>query len=639
MHLISVGSINSINANMITPRDYLYPQSAVKAKLIELGTGGSTGYIDDELPDYVMIMVANKRSKQQMTEDLNLFLNENTGEFVNWLHQVLQKLQEVAIPATAGNFVCIFMTTFVQYFAFLFVVVAKIKTKKPSELNDKKDKKDKKKKLKRSHKSKTEATGGSPLGPAPITSQLPAASITDVFANHLIQKARSTISLEQSLTVKGKKEQSDLAAVSEAAASQNKSVDDFDIPTISEIAESAAVKVNRRKDISALADLQRKINQAKRQLKAMNSEESEDEDFINIKDDGEEEELADADDCDEDEKADSTMENVNETQSDNENPLPDRSHRVPITFRHDERGPSESFAAKSSTQSPTKKRSIMERLGVRQQSNRKETTKNNSSNPVGNNSTIVSLSAHRRSEQEIYVPTFRRKDDDRKSERERESRNQSRITKTTTRDAPAIRDLRDRVKERERNERKPAQSHASKTLRSLHRSEFDSAAAKKRLVESRVFVAPPKPEYVEDAIEVPVNSIVKIQPRPLVPTNQQASKNLLMRAVAEAQRSTALIKPVQHKIGRDKSPTLAVGSSSDRNQKLYTKSYRDRNSGLGKGKTNIVIEVASDITQRVLEEDTDIIEMSDVDEGYAYVPLNISSANSDDDMKRYKFLK
>lgn len=511
-----------------------------------------------------------------------------------------------------------------------------MKTKKPSESTDKKDKKDKKKKLKRSHKSKSEATGGSPQEQAPVNSQSTHASITDVFADHLIQKARSTISLEQSLTVKGKKEQSDLAAVSEAAALPNKSVDDFDIPTITEIAESAAVKVNRRKDISALADLQRKINQAKRQLKAMNSEESEDEDFINIKDDGEEEELADADGCDEDEKADSTMENVNETQSDNENPARDRSHRVPITFRHDERRTSESFSAKSSTQGTAKKRSIMERLGVRQQSNRNETAKDHSSNPTGN-STIVSLSAHRRSEQEIYVPTFRRKDDDRKSERERESRNQNRITKTTTRDAPAIRDLRDRVKGGERNDRKPTLSHPSKTLRSLHRSEFDSAAAKKRLVESRVFVAPPKPEYVEDAIEVPVNSIVKIQPRPLVPTNQQASKNLLMRAVAEAQRSTALIRPVQHKTSREKSPTLALGSS-DRNQKLYTKSYRDRNSGLGKGKTNIVIEVASDITQQALDEDDEVIEMSDVDEGFAYVPLNISSANSDDDMKRYKLL-
>lgn len=71
----------------------------MKAKLIELGSG-TAGYIDDELPDYVMIMVANKRSKEQMVGDLSLFLGKNTDTFVNWLHQVLEKLQEVTLPAT-----------------------------------------------------------------------------------------------------------------------------------------------------------------------------------------------------------------------------------------------------------------------------------------------------------------------------------------------------------------------------------------------------------------------------------------------------------------------------------------------------------------------------------------------------------
>lgn len=71
----------------------------MKAKLVELGSGTSSGYIDDELPDYVMIMVANKRSRDQMVEDLSLFLDKNTEVFVNWLHQVLEKLQEVTLPA------------------------------------------------------------------------------------------------------------------------------------------------------------------------------------------------------------------------------------------------------------------------------------------------------------------------------------------------------------------------------------------------------------------------------------------------------------------------------------------------------------------------------------------------------------
>jgi zinc finger CCCH domain-containing protein 14 len=53
--------------------------------LVELGTGSQTGYIDDELPDYVMIMVANKRDKDQMKKDLNLFLGSNTGELKNFV--------------------------------------------------------------------------------------------------------------------------------------------------------------------------------------------------------------------------------------------------------------------------------------------------------------------------------------------------------------------------------------------------------------------------------------------------------------------------------------------------------------------------------------------------------------------------
>lgn len=63
---------------------------------------GTAGYIDDELPDYVMIMVANKRSKEQMTNDLSLFLGKNTDVFVSWLHQVLEKLEEVTLPSTGS---------------------------------------------------------------------------------------------------------------------------------------------------------------------------------------------------------------------------------------------------------------------------------------------------------------------------------------------------------------------------------------------------------------------------------------------------------------------------------------------------------------------------------------------------------
>ena len=41
-------------------------------------------FLDDELPDYIMVMVANKKTKEQMTDDLNLFLGNNTEKFTSW---------------------------------------------------------------------------------------------------------------------------------------------------------------------------------------------------------------------------------------------------------------------------------------------------------------------------------------------------------------------------------------------------------------------------------------------------------------------------------------------------------------------------------------------------------------------------
>ncbi|XP_014668922.1 PREDICTED: uncharacterized protein LOC106810154 isoform X2 [Priapulus caudatus] len=65
---------------------------AIKAKLVDLGA-----YVDDELPDYIMVMVANKKTQQQMTDDLALFLGNNAAKFTTWLHEVLYKLQSVTV--------------------------------------------------------------------------------------------------------------------------------------------------------------------------------------------------------------------------------------------------------------------------------------------------------------------------------------------------------------------------------------------------------------------------------------------------------------------------------------------------------------------------------------------------------------
>ena len=65
-------------------------RSAIKGKLQELGA-----YVDEELPNYILVTVANKKSQDQMTEDLFLFLWNNTIRFTVWLHGVLDKLRSV----------------------------------------------------------------------------------------------------------------------------------------------------------------------------------------------------------------------------------------------------------------------------------------------------------------------------------------------------------------------------------------------------------------------------------------------------------------------------------------------------------------------------------------------------------------
>ncbi|XP_034018150.1 zinc finger CCCH domain-containing protein 14 isoform X2 [Thalassophryne amazonica] len=67
-------------------------RAAIKGKLQELGA-----YIDEELPDYIMVMVANKKTSQQMADDLSLFLGNNTIKFTAWLHGVLEKLRSVTV--------------------------------------------------------------------------------------------------------------------------------------------------------------------------------------------------------------------------------------------------------------------------------------------------------------------------------------------------------------------------------------------------------------------------------------------------------------------------------------------------------------------------------------------------------------
>lgn len=69
-------------------------RSAVKAKVNEL----KSGYVGEELPEYVMILIVNKKDRKDMEAALQLFLGASTSPFVHWLQEVLKKLEEVTLP-------------------------------------------------------------------------------------------------------------------------------------------------------------------------------------------------------------------------------------------------------------------------------------------------------------------------------------------------------------------------------------------------------------------------------------------------------------------------------------------------------------------------------------------------------------
>ncbi|CAG2110987.1 unnamed protein product, partial [Medioppia subpectinata] len=60
----------------------------IRSKLDQIGA-----FVDNELADYIMVLVANQKSKYQMKDDLSLFLGAETDQFVNWLANTLKRLQ------------------------------------------------------------------------------------------------------------------------------------------------------------------------------------------------------------------------------------------------------------------------------------------------------------------------------------------------------------------------------------------------------------------------------------------------------------------------------------------------------------------------------------------------------------------
>lgn len=411
-------------------------QSAVKAKLIEMGTGGSAGYIDDELPDYVMIMVANKRSKQQMTDDLALFLGDNTAQFVDWLYLVLEKLQEVAMPASVAAAASAGAAAAGKSASGKSSAASGKLTgsSKETRRNDKKSSSSSSssagKRSRRDHNDDNGNDDGSltpPPPPAHANHQTAVPSITDVFAEHLIQRARNNL---------------DSAAASAKATVKHE--DAFDIPTIAEMSTGGGgvQSSSRRREIAALADLQKKINEAKAQMSGAaaaseeddddDGDENDDDDFINLND----EEMGDGG-AGHDENAGATASGSaahaanRSAGADSGGDSKNRTSRVPITFREDKQhagkvttavdATANGGAKAKSSASPAllsrSSSSVLDRLGVRPGKSAKEdyvAAVATFPPPVASVASRVhdtsSSSSSRRGEQSIYVPSFRRKE-------------------------------------------------------------------------------------------------------------------------------------------------------------------------------------------------------------------------------------
>lgn len=485
---------------------------------------------------------------------------------------------------------------------------AKRKISESTDKRDKKATKDKKRTGSKSANSPIRSTTP-PLRSAP-------ASFTDVIADNLIQNAQKAI--EPPLSVK-------------KAQRNNGTADGFDIPSISEI----TTKPSATSKITELADLQRQIEEAKRQLNiSATGGESDDEDFINLR--------TDRNDLDGDVDLDSTSHDsnsndkakANRKDTESEKTVRKTHNRIVFDDKDDNKGD-------SNNASSNQKHSVLNRLGMRHQTEEVDKPERNDN--------IISLSAHRRMEQAIYVAPAQRSQSssivrnekttsavvrstvrDRSTDRStRESRNER-----STRDTPRGRDtnepadLRERVRQknrdleirRSRTENRSAERtnvRSSSRTASTHgrneRSPAKQSPAKPTLasrIGSKVIVAKHNDDYSEEEIVVPVNSVIKVKPRPIVPKSKQASKNLLLRAVAEAQKSTALVKPNAFE---------AKVSGVAEKKELYTKSFRKN-----LNKDNIVVEIASSRANTVIDVDDMDLAENDDDGDDEYVPTSLS---------------
>ncbi|XP_044749183.1 zinc finger CCCH domain-containing protein 14 [Coccinella septempunctata] len=439
-------------------------RSAIKAKLTELDC-----YVDDELPDYIMVMVANKRTKTQMNEDLSLFLKKKTSTFVDWLHIVLKKLKEVTVTNLD--------------------VYKKGGKRKSNELLEAKInyKKIKKETLKSSDE-------------------------TIVKEEHKFDLDKSlTDDLPLNVNVKSISENRKIVLMTDS--SQNNDT----IPPTLEVEQPS---------LKQLEDIETQIKNVKSRLGFKVDEDIEESELRKLVEDSRRKSTVDKVlrnerkivlDTSKTEEAASQVigdkdGSVKESNFNNDDSNIRKEHSK-IVFSKDD--------FRSSSRSPSRKKSVLDRLGT-----------------YGDGSSKSVMSR---------LGNFQWNDGNRETDKRCED-----LRYRNTRKSKDVKDQHVREKNRksavERNGE--SQSKSGKDLRS-HLSRGGSSLPfkkdmKKRLgLSSKITIPQIDPQLLDDTFKKrEVVSVVKVKPRVLPPNVQQANKNLLLKAVADAQKSIAQSKPV-----------------------------------------------------------------------------------------------
>ena len=140
---------------------------------------------------------------------------------------------------------------------------------------------------------------------ATIATPVIVGSITDVFAEELLEKAKKSfdVSADAAAAIKKGKTFKKISATTTQIQMELEKESDFDIPTISEISSTTEVAIttgsgdSRAKDLAELAAIQKKIYAAKKHLKeigqlpdavefAANNNNEEEDEFLNLNNDG-----------------------------------------------------------------------------------------------------------------------------------------------------------------------------------------------------------------------------------------------------------------------------------------------------------------------------------------------------------------